>query len=465
MASSATVDVSAVIDRSAIGWFQYRVFFVLMLIMLCDGFDTQSVAYVAPSLVAEWHLPPGTLGPVFASVLLGAMLGSFLFGTIADRIGRRHTLALCTAAFGALNFASAYTTSIESFTILRFLCGVGLGGAIPNVTALIAEYAPLRKRATLVATTWCGFALGAVLGGLVSVGLIAKYGWMSVFVVGGILPLLILPLIITAIPDSIKFLILANENGAAVTAILRKIAPNEQFDAGSLFVLQEKPQGRGRVSALFKDGRAAGSICLCLAFALSLTLVYLLISWIPLLLRQAGLPLQHALMGTVIFNLAGIAGSIACTQLIDRKVVRPIPILMGAYFIGAIAVFSIGLVQYSLLPIMATIFLSGFFIIGVQLSLNAYITDFYPTAIRGTGVGWSQVFGRSGSLLGPVIGGILVARGTTPDALFQISSAAPFLAGVSLLVFAWLSRSREASQTEFSRSVQVTDPASAGPVA
>lgn len=439
MASAATVDVSAVINDAPIGRFQYLIFFISMLIIMCDGFDTQAVAYVAPSLAAEWKLAPGSFGPVFAAVLLGAMLGAFLFGYLADRLGRSRTLALCTALFGLLNIASAYATSIETFTILRFLCGIGLGGAIPNVMALVSEYAPLRKRATLVAVTWCGFALGAVLGGVLSVGLIASFGWTSVFIVGGVLPLCLVPLIVTALPDSIKFLTLAKNNNASVAAILRKIAPTGRFDDASVFILDESRPGHGQISALFKDGLAVGSIFLCLAFFMSLMLVYLFINWIPLLLRQAGLPLQHALMGTIVFNLSGIVGSVVCTQLIDRKIGRPIAILTAAYFIGAAAVFSISFAGTALLPIMATIFLSGFFIIGVQLSLNAYITNYYPTAIRGTGVGWSQLFGRTGSLIGPMVGGMIVSQGMSPGALFQISSVAPLLAGASLLIFARLS--------------------------
>src|SRR5258708_2478184 len=440
MASAATVDVSAVINNSPIGRFQYLIFFISMLIMMCDGFDTQAVAYVAPSLAAEWKLAPGSFGPVFAAVLLGAMIGAFLFGYLADRIGRSRTLALCTALFGVLNIASAYATSIETFTITRFLCGIGLGGAIPNVMALGSEYAALRKRATLVAITWCGFALGAVLGGIISVGLIARFGWTSVFIAGGVLPLCIVPLIVTALPDSIKCVGLARVNGAAGGAMLRKIVPSGEFDGASVFILDESRPGHGQIGALFKDGLAVGSVFLCLAFFMSLMLVYLFINWIPLLLRQAGLPLQHALMGTIVFNLAGIVGSLVCTQLIDRKLGSPIAILTAAYFIGGAAVFSISFAGTSLLPIMATIFLSGFFIIGVQLSLNAYITNYYPTAIRGTGIGWSQLFGRTGSLIGPMVGGMLVSQGMSPGELFQISSVAPLLAGASLLIFAQLSR-------------------------
>jgi AAHS family 4-hydroxybenzoate transporter-like MFS transporter len=260
-----------------------------------------------------------------------------------------------------------------------------------------------------------------------------------VFIAGGILPFCLIPFIVFGLPGSIKFLIVANDKAARVAAILRKINPHEVFADNSIFVLDEAQPGRGQVSALFKDGLAAGSILLCLAFFLSLMLVYLFINWIPLLLRQAGLPLQDALMGTVLFNLAGIVGSIFCTQLIDRKLGPPIALLIAAYFAGAVAVFSIGYAGTGFAAIMSTIFLSGFFVIGGQLSLNAYITNFFPTSIRGTGVGWSQVVGRSGSLIGPLVGGSLVAQGMAPNQLFQISSIAPLLACAALLVFAKVS--------------------------
>lgn len=439
MVDNPRIDVAAVINDSAISYFQYMIFTLCFLIIMCDGFDTQAIAYVAPSIVSEWKLTPASFGPVFAAVILGAMTGSFVFGRLADRFGRIRTLALCVVWFGVLNIASAFATSVAPFTALRFLCGIGLGGAIPNVMALVAEYAPARSRSTPIATAWCGFALGAVLGGMISIPLIAKFGWPSVFIAGGILPFCLIPFIVFGLPGSIKFLIVANDKAARVAAILRKINPHEVFADNSIFVLDEAQPGRGQVSALFKDGLAAGSILLCLAFFLSLMLVYLFINWIPLLLRQAGLPLQDALMGTVLFNLAGIVGSIFCTQLIDRKLGPPIALLIAAYFAGAVAVFSIGYAGTGFAAIMSTIFLSGFFVIGGQLSLNAYITNFFPTSIRGTGVGWSQVVGRSGSLIGPLVGGSLVAQGMAPNQLFQISSIAPLLACAALLVFAKVS--------------------------
>lgn len=277
--------------------------------------------------------------------------------------------------------------------------------------------------------------------------LIRHFGWQSVFIAGGILPLILVPFALLALPESIKFLLLSPANGATIAKVLRRIDPRGHFANDSAFVLGEVRPGRGQIAALFSDGLAAGSILLCLAFFMSLMLVYLFINWIPLLLRQAGLPLEQALLGTIIFNLAGIIGSVICTQLMDRKVAPPVTILIVVYFIGALAVLSIGFVGTSFWPIMTAIFFSGFFVIGVQLSLNAYITNFYPTAIRGTGVGWSQVVGQFGSLCGPLVGGVLVAQGMAPNRLFQVSSVAPLLACLLLIVFARFSRRKPSAVT------------------
>lgn len=439
MNNQAEVNVAAVVDESRLNSFHLVIFSLCFVIMMLDGFDTQAVAYVAPSLAAEWKVAPGAFGVFFSAALLGSIIGGLLFGYIIDKFGRRRSLVVCVTLFGILNLASAYTTSIEAFTIVRFICGIGLGGAIPNVLALVTEYAPAKMRATLVAFALCGIALGAVLGGLISIPLIRTFGWASVFVVGGVLPLCLVPVIALVLPESIKFLILSNQDRSLVASILRKINPEKDYDTNSRYVLDEVKTSQGHIPALFRDGLAVGSIFLSGALFMSLLLVYCFIMWIPLLLRQAGLPLQDAILGTVIFNLAGIFGSLVCTRLIDRNSHRTIFILIGGYFFGAISVACIGFAGTAFWPIMTAIFLSGFIIIGVQLSLYAAISSYYPTAIRGTGLGWSLMVGRTGSLVGPVVGSALVAQGMSPSQLFQASSIAPLLACMSLVIFAMLS--------------------------
>jgi MFS transporter, AAHS family, 4-hydroxybenzoate transporter len=454
MNKQAQVNVASVIDESSINSFHVAIFSLCFIIMMIDGFDTQAVAYVAPSLAAEWKVAPSAFGVFFSAALLGSIIGGLLFGYIIDKFGRRRSLVICVTLFGLLNLVSACATSIEAFTVVRFVCGIGLGGAIPNVLALVTEYAPAKMRATLVAFALCGIAMGAVLGGLISIPLIGKFGWASVFIVGGILPLCLVPVIGLVLPESIKFLILSNQNRSMVASILRKINPKGDYDANSSYVLDEVKTTRGHIPALFKNGLAVGSIFLSGALFMSLLLVYCFIMWIPLLLRQAGLPLQEAILGTVIFNLAGIFGSMVCTRLIDRNSHRTIFILIVGYFLGAVSVACIGFAGTAFLPIMTAIFFSGFIIIGAQLSLYATISSYYPTSIRGTGLGWSLMVGRTGSLVGPVVGSALVAAGMSPGHLFQTSSIAPLLACMSLLIFAKLSP----ATANAPRAVEVAGP-------
>jgi AAHS family 4-hydroxybenzoate transporter-like MFS transporter len=438
-AGVAKVDVASVIDHSAINGFRVVLFSLCFLIMMIDGFDTQAVAYVGPSLAAAWKVSPGAMGLFFSAALLGSMIGALLFGYVTDKFGRQRAIAICIALFGILNVASAYSTSIEAFTILRFLCGIGLGGAIPNVLALVTEYAPAKMRATLVAFTMCGIAMGAVLGGLISIPLIATFGWPAVFIFGGVLPLCLLPIVAITLPESIKFLILSNRRGDRVASILAKVDPSGRYSADDAYVLDETKTNRGEFLALFRNGLAVGSVFLAGALFMSLLLVYCFIMWLPLLLRQAGLPLQDAIMGTIVFNLAGMVGSFACTRIIDRNSQYVNAVLIAGYFLGAVVVASIGFVGATFWPIMTAIFLSGFVVIGVQLSLFAAISSYYPTTIRGTGLGWSLMVGRTGSLVGPVVGSALVAQGMSPSQLFQTSSVAPLLACISLIIFAKLS--------------------------
>lgn len=436
-------DVGAIINDTPINGFRGSIFALCFIVMMLDGFDTQAAAFVAPTLMGEWKLTPGTMGAIFSSVLLGAIIGAFLLGYVSDKLGRRYILAACVAWFGVFNLATALSTTADAFLIFRFICGLGLGGAIPNVVAMVSEYAPEKRRATLVAAAWAGFGLGAVIGGLVSIPLITAFSWHAVFVLGGILPLIVAPFILWKLPESVKFLSLSANNNSAIAAVVRKINPQGDYQESDTYVVRNEKQAGTKISAIFQDGLALGSVFLCLALFMSLLLVYLFLNWIPLLLRTSGLSMQNALLGTVIFNFAGLFGSIACGWLIDRNKKHGLFVLIGVYVLGAIAVASIGLVGPTFGAIMTTIFLSGFLVIGVQLSLQAVIAAYYPTAIRGTGIGWSQVVGRSGSLIGPIVGGYLVAAGFTPAQLFQISSAAPLLAALSLAIFMIFSKKTE----------------------
>src|SRR5436305_3585447 len=192
---ASQVEVAEFIDQQPVGGFQVKLLLTCAAVLFLDGFDTQAIGYVAPSLAREWSLTKGALGPVFSAGLFGLMIGALLLGPLADRIGRRKIIILCTLAFGLGTLATALVQDVNTLLVIRFLTGLGLGGAMPNTVAMTSEFSPHRRRATMVMVMFCGFSLGAALGGLLAAALIPQFGWRSVFVVGGAAPLLLLPII------------------------------------------------------------------------------------------------------------------------------------------------------------------------------------------------------------------------------------------------------------------------------
>src|SRR3979411_1281175 len=253
VAGASLVDVAEFIDQQPVGGFQIRLLLTCAAVLFLDGFDTQAIGYVAPALAREWGLSKGALGPVFSAGLFGLMIGALVFGPLADRIGRKKIIILSTVAFGLGALVTAFVQDVNSLLAIRFLTGLGLGGAMPNAIAMTSEFNPRRRRATMVMIMFCGFSVGAALGGLLAAALIPQFGWRSVFVVGGVAPLLLAPLLALWLPESVRFLALtgrANEGGAQ---LLRMITPNAAFPAATQFVIHEPGLAGIPVLHLFRE--------------------------------------------------------------------------------------------------------------------------------------------------------------------------------------------------------------------
>jgi AAHS family 4-hydroxybenzoate transporter-like MFS transporter len=423
MAAVTTRDVSELIDRAPVGAFQKRAIALCALVAILDGFDTQSIAFVAPVIVKQWGLEMSVFGPVFGAGLLGLMVGALLFGPVADRIGRKGVIVFSTAWFGVFSALTALAVTPTELLAYRFLTGLGLGGAMPNIIALTSEYAPKRIRATLVTLMFCGFPLGAVLGGLASARLIGAFGWPSVFVLGGVLPLVLVPILIFALPESIRYLV-AKGKGAQQRAILARLDPHAPLSAGESLVVSEPRLEGVPVKHLFLAGRLGGTLLLWVIFFCNLLILYFLINWLPSVLRTAGLPLERAIIGTVLLNAGGIVGGLALGWLVDRR--GPFGVLLVAFSLAAISVWAIGSVGAAVSGVLLIVFAAGFFVIGTQFCMNALAASFYPTSVRATGVGWALGVGRIGSVIGPVIGGVVLSLGWTHPTLF-LAAAVPAL--------------------------------------
>lgn len=281
-----SVDIAAVIDRVSLGRVQWMTIFLCGLVAILDGFDTQAIAFVAPLIAKDLHLDMSAFGPVFGAGLLGLTVGALAFGPAADKWGRKPIIIASTLVFGVFAFLTPFVHSFNALLAMRFLTGLGLGGAMPNIIALTSEYAPKAKRATLVTLMFCGFPLGAVLGGLISAQLMPRFGWPSVFYLGGILPLALLPFLLLWLPESIRYLVAQGAGSDRPLAILRRLDPAGGYSDGTRCVLPEQIVKGSPISQLFTDGRAFGTGLLWVVFFCNLLILYFLINWLPSVLKK-----------------------------------------------------------------------------------------------------------------------------------------------------------------------------------
>lgn len=431
--STAEIDVPALIDRLPISSFQIRVLLICAAVLFVDGFDTQAIGYVAPALAQEWKLARGALGPVFSAGLFGLMLGAIAFGTLADRVGRKRIIVIATAAFGLGTLATMLAQDATSLIVLRFLTGLGLGGAMPNAVALTAELAPHRRRATMVMAMFAGFSIGAALGGLVAAALIPAFGWRAVFLVGGLVPLLLTPLLAVSLPESIRYLALAGGRDRDVAAMLRQVDPTLQTADDVRFVVPEPRLSGLPVAHLFAERRAGTTLLLWVVFFMSLLDLYLLSNWLPTVLNDLGVSVSSAAAIGAMLQVGGVVGTFALGRIIDRFSFRALAV---TYLFAAIAVAAIGLSGHAIALVTVAIFAAGFCIVGGQIAANALTATYYPTAIRATGMGWALGIGRIGSIVGPLIGGAMLASHVDVETLFFAAAVPALVAAATALLLA-----------------------------
>jgi len=431
--SGQTVDVSALIEGRRAGAGQWLLLLLCLLVVTFDGFNAQIMGYVAPALVKEWHMSRTALGPVISAGLFGLMIGALVLGTLGDRIGRKTILLLSTATFGLFSVATSFAADPQQMLVLRFLTGLGLGGAMPVAIALVAEYAPRNMKNTMATITVCGFAIGPAIGGFVASGLVQQHGWASLFLVGGLVPLVLLPILWLALPESSRFLIARGAPAARVAKTLEKVFPGERFAADAVYTHDEANLRKAPVSDVFQGGRGVGTILLWAAIFFNLVGINLQTSWLPLTITGMGYTAAQAVTATAGFHVGGALGGLALSRLLDK--LDFYRALSGVFILAAIMIVLIGLLGANLLALRLAIFAAGLFVVGGQAALNALSGMFYPSHIRATGSGWALGVGRLGAVAGPVVGSSLFALHLSQSTLFYIE-AAPFLicAGAVILM-------------------------------
>ncbi|MGA2055214.1 MAG: MFS transporter [Bradyrhizobium sp.] len=429
MTKAASIDVGDLIEGQRFGRFQAGLMVWICTFMLIEGYDMQVVGYAAPAIIKAWHSDKAAFGAVFGAGLGGFMLGAMLLGNFGDRFGRKHMIVAGSLLFGLFTLASAWADGLTSLLVLRTIAGIGLGGSIPNAIALVAEYAPARDRATRVGIMFIGYTIGSALGGVIAAQLIPAWGWPSVFVVG--LPIAIGLVSIFVLPESVRFLMVKRGRTDLVLDLLRRVRPDLTIpDDASLAIEEEISEGLP-VAQMFADGRASMTALLWLAYAANMISLHFLTSWLPTVVAESGVPLAHAVIATALLQGGGAVGSLVVGQLLDRL---GTPGIVAAFLVAVPCVAALGHVGTSETPLMALVIVVGLCVIGGQVGINALAGTLYPTYMRSTGTGWAFGVGRVGSILGPVIGGQLLAFGLPLGMLFAAASM-PILISASALFF------------------------------
>lgn len=436
MSAAARIDVQKLIDTGRFSGYQFLVAFLCFVIIAIDGFDTAIIGFIAPSLTTEWGLSPAQLAPLLAAGLVGLAVGSFVAGPLGDRIGRKVVLVLSVLFFGIWTLASAYADTLFTLTLFRFLTGLGLGGAMPNAITLTSEYSPQRSKSIVVTIMFCGFTLGSGLGGLLAAQMIPDYGWRSVLLLGGYVPIVCAFLLWFLLPESVRFLVLRRPDGAKIAAILRRIAPGTPVPAGVSFFIPEPPAAskRSPVAQLFAPQLSFGTLALWAAFFMSLLVVYLLTNWLPTLFKDAGFPLAKAALVAAMYQVGGTVGAIAIGAMMDRY--NPYKVLGFSYLASIVFIALIGFLYTDLLVLNLAVAGVGFCISGSQVGANALAASFYPTSNRVTGVSWALGVGRCGAILGSLMGGALLGAGLGFSSIILLLALPALLASSAIFAMA-----------------------------
>ena len=407
--SSAT---ETALENQRIGPLQIRVAALCTLIQICDGYDINSIAWAVPSLKDIWHLAPPAFTTAFLWSSIGILVGALSAGPIGDRVGRKPLLLASLTIFGLASLFSAFAGSLGALTILRFFTGLGIGGAFPGAATLTGDYAPHRRRALMIMASFTGAPVGGFVGGQIVAALLPIYGWPMIFVLGGVFPLLLVPVLAIWLPESPRFLARKASLTAPQAALLQRLdIVHSPGATHPLDIAQSNP-----VRMLFGEGYALQTILLWIIFFCSLMNLFLFGYWMPTVFNLIGMKPADAVFASSLRDCGAIFAVLYLGLLIDR--VGPERSLAYHYAAGAVFIGMISLIVMPYGLLLAVTFFAGMTIIGSQTGANATCGKLYPARMRTTGLGWALGVGRLGGIAAPVLGGWLLSLGMAPTHIF-----------------------------------------------
>lgn len=419
------VNASDVVAASRFNKFHLVVFLWCVYAIAFDGFDIAMYGIGLPLMMADLGLTPVEAGSIGSYVLVGMMAGAFICGPLADTIGRKKVLAICMFLFSVFTFLSGLAPNATVFTVMRVIAGIGMGGLMPNVIALMTEYSPKKNRALIVATMYCGYSVGGILAALIGMSVMQDVGWRVLYWLG-IIPLFTLPLFLKKFPESLSYYILRGQ-GDKLADILNRVHPGGNYkETEDYEYASAKENAKGfPVKKLFIHHRALSTFAFCLAVFSCLLMIYGLNTWLPKIMQESGYALSSSLSFSLVLGVGQIGGSLLGGYFIDRVGHRKV--LISMYLISAVCFIALSFTS-NILLLYVLIALGGACTAGTQNLSNPYIYEFYPKEVRATGVGFAVGVGRIGAIAAPILIGFLLATSLAPQNAF-IMFAVPSLLG------------------------------------
>ncbi|AUH01949.1 MFS transporter [Prodigiosinella confusarubida] len=440
MKTNNLINVKSWIDAQPITAFQWRVLVLCLIIIMFDGYDAAVMGFIAPALIEHWGMSRAAMGPILGAAMFGVALGALIAGPLSDRYGRKGTILFSILIFSTFSLACAFVASPLQMALLRFIAGLGLGAVMPNCVTLLAEYIPERRKGLMITLMFSGFNIGSGLGGFIAAGLLARYHWQSVLILGGAVPLLMLPLFTWLLPESALNLVSRQTAPKKIVSLLNRMGGT--FSADTEFTIPESDVKRNSsITELFHHGYARGTIALWLTYFMGLFVIYLLNGWLPTIMHSGGISLEQAAIIAGLFQLGGPLGGIIVGILMDK--LRTKYVIGLFYLMGFVCLLMQGILGFSSVALGVIIFITGVCINGAQNGLQVYSPGYYPTEIRATGVSWMHGIGRIGAITSSSLGGLLMGAFPGQSAIFFVLALSAFFAALSIILHKNITRVRK----------------------
>ncbi|MBU8919443.1 MFS transporter [Bacillus sp. FJAT-29953] len=423
------VNVGEVINESKITEFHKVLLILCCCLAFFDGFELGLPGPIGPVLIKEWSLLPVVFGSLVSYGSFGMILGALMTGLLSDRIGRKNVLITSAFLYSFFTLMGGFSTGPTDFGIYRFIAGMGMGGIVPTVVGLTTDYSPKRTRNFYVTLVTTSIALGATVTPLISVFVIPDFGWRVLFYIGG-LPLLVLPFVIKFLPEA-PIILVKKGQFDKLSDILNRLSFGKIYRSDDQYEMEAKNENKVPFIALFQNKRALSSTLIWNTYFFLYMVNFGLVAWLPSLMVQAGYPLGSSLLFGFVIGFGGLLGSLFGGKIANKTGLKTV--VISSFILGALGLMFLGYKFSSATLLYIVLFIAGWGTNSAQNLYTAFVSQFYPTEIRATGLAFGMIWGRVGSFFGPIMGGLLLQMNLSIVLCFLVFGGLALIGAVSTL--------------------------------